>query len=252
MSVIEQPPAAVILAAGKGTRMKSEHPKVAVRLAGRALLNHVLDHLLDAGVRRQVIVVGYRHEEVRALAPAADRAQISFAMQEEQHGTGHAFLCAREALGDFAGPVLCTAGDMPMVRAASFAALLAFHRQNQNQVSVLSARMENPTGYGRIVRNEQGELIGNVEEKDADAQTKTIKEVNTGVYVFNAPQVFDWITRIGRGNAQNEYYLPDVIAVARKQGGRVGALRLEDSGEAQGVNSPEDLAILEEKLRKAG
>ncbi|MBX7059903.1 MAG: NTP transferase domain-containing protein [Leptospirales bacterium] len=248
MNQVEQLPAAVVLAAGKGTRMRSEHPKVAAVLGGRALINHVISNLAAAGVGRQVIIVGYRQEEVRALAKLNAGLQLDFAVQAEQHGTGHAFLCAREALQTFQGPTLCTAGDMPMIRPQSFQALLDFHRREGNAVSALSAQLDNPAGYGRIVRDSKGALLRNVEEKDASEEIRRIREVNTGVYVFNAPAIFDLIQQIGKSNAQNEYYLPDAIAVARQQGQKVGALQLEDSSEAQGVNSPEELAALESRL----
>lgn len=241
--------AAVILAAGKGTRMRSEHPKVAAQLAGRALLNHVIDNVVAAGFRRLVFVVGYRHEEVRALVPELPGVSAEFVMQTEQKGTGHAFLCAEPALADYSGPVLCTAGDMPLLSARSLKSLLELHQARSLAVTVLSARIDPPHGYGRIVRNAAGDAERIVEEKDADEAAKRITEVNTGAYVFNAPAVFGLIKRIGSNNAQNEYYLPDVLSLARAEGQGTDALALENAGEARGVNSPEELAELEALLQ---
>jgi UDP-N-acetylglucosamine pyrophosphorylase len=241
--------AAVVLAAGKGTRMKSELPKVAVPLQGKPMLLHVLENLVQSGVKRIVVVVGYKKEEVISLVPPYENVQIDFAHQEEQLGTAHAVLCAEEALKDFNGSVLVACGDMPLIRVETFQNLLNTHEASGNKATVLSAKLENPKGYGRLVRNKSGELIRIVEEKDADEETKKIQETNTGTYIFDAPEIFQILKNIGSENAQNEYYLPDAVEIFRSQGQNVGSLILDDAIEAMGANSKEDLEILEQKLK---
>lgn len=241
--------AAVVLAAGKGTRMKSELPKVAVPLKGKPMLLHVLENLVQSGIKRIVIVVGYKKEDVISLVPSYEDIRIDFANQEEQLGTAHAVLCTEEALGDFSGPVLVACGDMPLIRVETFQNLMNAHETSGNKATVLSARLNDPEGYGRLVRNEQGDLVRIVEEKDADEETKKIQETNTGTYIFDAPEIFQILKSVGSENAQNEYYLPDAVEIFRNRGDNVGSLVLDDAIEAMGANSKEDLDILEQKLK---
>lgn len=243
--------AAVILAAGKGTRMKSENPKVATILAGKPLLVHVIEHLVSAGFRRLIFIVGYKQEVVRSIVPDIDGVSAEFAVQEQQLGTGHAFLCSADALSDYSGPVLVASGDMPMVRSESFEKLLANHESAKNAVTVLSAQMDVPTGYGRLVRDSDGRLTRIVEEKDADDDIRKIQEINTGTYIFQSPGIFDVLRRIGSNNAQNEYDLPDAVELYRNEGANVGSMILDNAVEARGVNSPDDLAALEAELPAA-
>ncbi len=242
--------AAVVLAAGKGTRMKSELPKVAAPLAGRSMLNHVLDRLVEAGIRRIVLIVGYKKEEVIALVPEVPGVTFEYAVQEEQKGTAHALLCARDTLGSFHGPLLVACGDMPLIRSSTVRNLVNTHINSAASATVLSAVLDNPKGYGRIVRDTEGRLEKIVEEKDASDEIRTIQETNTGTYVFNSPEIFSILTRIDSNNAQNEYYLPDAIALLRSGNSTVAALALEDPVEAMGANSREDLLILEEKYHE--
>ena len=232
--------------------MKSEKPKVAVELAGKPLLAHVLDHLYAAGFRKFSIIVGYKREQVQAIAePFRSRPDVdlSFAIQEEQKGTAHAFLSAEGTLRDHVGPVMVASGDMPAIRPETYQALASFHATGANRATVLSAMLEDPTGYGRIVRDAAHKLSAIVEEKDASEQTRAIHEVNTGTYIFECPEVFSVLREVGSNNAQGEYYLPDVVALYRARGQGVNALSLDDSGEAQGVNSPVELNRLEERLK---
>ena len=242
----------MVLAAGKGTRMKSDAPKVAVSLRGKSLLNYVADNLIDAGFQRMVVVVGYRKEEVMGLMASYKERdlRVEFAEQTEQLGTAHAVLSASEALKDYRGPLLVTNGDMPMIRGETFRELLNAHQKNGYNVTVLSAIAENPFGYGRLVRDENGELLRVVEEKDASREEKEIKEINTGTYVFEAPEIFDLLRGIGTNNNQKEYYLPDAVELARAGGHRSGSVIVRESEEALGVNSPDDLRLLEEQLEK--
>lgn len=242
--------AAVVLAAGKGTRMRSQLPKVATELLGRPLLVHVLQNLYEAGVRRFVIVVGYKREVVQALIPELPGARFEFAFQAEQNGTAHAFLCAREQLKGYKGAVLVASGDMPALRAATLRTLIETHTKNNNRATVLSAIMPGPTGFGRLVRNAEGKLKQIIEEKDASAEIRQIDEVNTGTYVFEAPEIFEQLTRIGTENVQNEYYLPDVVELYSRANQNVDAMVLDDADEALGINSPEDLQKLATRLEQ--
>lgn len=250
--------AAVVLAAGKGTRMKSDLPKVAAVLAGRPLLAHVIDHLIEAGFRRLVFIVGYQQDVVRGLVQQhiaanyedeADDIHVEFAVQTEQLGTGHAFLCAESALADYSGPILVASGDQPMIQARTFRDLLEIHESGGHGLSLLTAIMPDPTGYGRLIRDAGGQVERNVEQKDASEDVLKIQEVNIGTYVFQGPEIFTLLRRIGSNNAQNEYYLPDALVLNREAGHTTGTLTLTDATEAQGVNSPVELNQLEEKLK---
>lgn len=237
---------AVILAAGKGTRMKSDLPKVAIPLAGKPLLLHVFDNLLQSGVRRFVFVVGYKKEDVISLVPRHEGVDIDFVEQSEQKGTAHALMCCRDTLGAFQGELLVTCGDMPLIQGETFARLLHGHHENGNMATVLSSQVENPFGYGRLVRDDRGALLRIVEEKDANDEIRKIREVNTGTYVFRSPDIFDALDKIGNANSQQEYYLPDVVQLFRSaKEPRVGSVITHDSRETAGVNSPEQLKDLE-------
>lgn len=240
---------AVVLAAGKGTRMKTELPKVAVPLNGKPLLNHVIDHLKEAGINDIVIVVGYKKEEVQALC--AGIPGIRFAEQKEQLGTAHAVLSAEEFVKSHKGPILVACGDVPMITGDTFGSLVSTHVQNGFSATLLSAKVDVPTGYGRIVRNSSGEVTAIVEEKDADAEQKKINEINTGTYVFSSEILFESLRKIGNSNAQGEYYLPDLVELYKKEGKKLGAVILKNSGESQGVNSPADLENLAAVLNGA-
>ncbi|MBI3395453.1 MAG: NTP transferase domain-containing protein [Spirochaetia bacterium] len=237
---------AVVLAAGKGTRMKTDMPKVAVPLLGKPMIVHVLDHLEEAGFKRAVIVVGHKKEEVIRLAEGRSSLQCDFVEQSEQRGTGHAVLCAESSLASHNGTILVTCGDMPMIRASTFQTMLSTHELEKNSVTVLSSVLEKPFGYGRLVRDTKGQLERIVEEKDATDEIRKIREVNAGSYVFPCPQVFDILKNIGSQNSQNEYYLPDVVSLSRARGLNVGSVQIGPI-EATGVNSPEELQRLEEE-----
>ncbi len=238
---------AVVLAAGKGTRMKSELPKVAAYLSGKPLIRHVVDNLRAAGVHDIVTVVGYKKETVISLL--SDYAGMRFSEQKEQLGTGHALLCTEDYLNNFKGQILVCCGDMPLISVKTFKNLMQTHISQGNVMTVLSAVMENPTGYGRLIRNSKSELQYIVEEKDANAEEKSVKEVNTGTYIFNSSAVYKDLKLVKSNNAQGEYYLPDLVKIYKDANGKVGALKLSNAVEASGVNSPEDLANLEQILR---
>lgn len=239
---------ALILAAGKGTRMKSDLPKVAVPLAGKPLLVHVIESLVAAGIKSMVIVVGHKKEVVQDLVPDLPGVDIRYAEQTVQKGTAHAVLAAADALKDFSGELLVTCGDMPRIRPDTFQRLLSEHGSDDRAATICTAKLDDPYPYGRIVRSANGTVEKIVEEKDADAATKKIQEVNSGTYVFRSPEIFQVLGKIDSQNSQQEYYLTDVVALYRERGEAVGAVLMEDAEEVLGVNSKEDLEALEKKI----
>ncbi|PLY07760.1 MAG: bifunctional UDP-N-acetylglucosamine diphosphorylase/glucosamine-1-phosphate N-acetyltransferase GlmU [Desulfuromonas sp.] len=247
----QQGVAAVILAAGKGTRMKSECAKVLHELAGAPMVHYPLAAAREVGAEPRVLVVGHQGEAVEAAMAGPG---VSFVTQQEQLGTGHALLCAAEALQGFQGDLLLLCGDVPLVRSETLKALLNYHREQSAAVTVLTATLEDASGYGRIVREGEA-LAAIVEEKDADAEQKAIREINTGLYVFSAPYVFEALQHVGCDNAQGEYYLTDVVAAARGAGHRVRALAVEEAIETLGVNDRSQLAeaaaVMRQRINRA-
>ena len=234
---------ALVLAAGKGTRMKSESPKVAVLLNGKPLISYVIDSLKKSGIEEIYVVVGYKKEEVVDILK--NYTGLHFIEQREQLGTGHAVLCAEQKLQEFEGSILVCCGDVPMISSNSFSKLIELHTKEENNTTVLSAEVSNPKGYGRLLRDSKGKLLSIVEEKDASELEKQVKEINTGTYVFESPAVFKNLKSINSQNAQNEYYLPDMVKVCNSQNLKTDSLILSNSLESTGVNSPEDLKYLE-------
>lgn len=234
---------AIILAAGKGTRMKSELPKVLVPVAGRPMVRYVIDALRAAGVDRIVVVVGYRADLVRA--ELAGLPGIEFADQTEQLGTGHAVMMCRDQLASHDGPVVVVAGDSPMLQADSIATLLAEATANRTACLLGTVRRNDPTGYGRILRNAAGDFTGIVEEKDATPEQRAIQEINVSTYVFNAKELLSALDELRADNSQREYYITDCPAILLSAGKPVAALDVLKPCEALSINSPEELAQVE-------
>ncbi|MFM6941223.1 MAG: bifunctional UDP-N-acetylglucosamine diphosphorylase/glucosamine-1-phosphate N-acetyltransferase GlmU [Candidatus Planktophila sp.] len=242
----------VILAAGEGTRMKSQTPKVLHEISGRSLLGHVIaacEALEPAHLR---VVVGSGREKVEAhIAEIAPQATTVF--QEHRGGTGHA---AQLALADLtpAGTILILAGDTPMLRSDSLASLLADHHAGGFAASVLTAEHPEPTGYGRIIRGDDGSLLRIIEEKDADEFEKAIEEINSGVYAFDAVKLAGAIGKLRNDNAQGELYLTDVIEILRNEGGKIAAVCIDDFTETLGVNDrvqfAEAAALLRDRINE--
>lgn len=237
---------AVILAAGKGTRMKSKLPKVLHKVGGHPMLEHVMDAAEAAGCRDSVVIIGHGAELVRELV--GTRARI--ALQAEQLGTGHAVLQAADTLKDFTGTVMILCGDTPLLEAAELQKFYEEHLQSGAAATVMSAIMEEPFGYGRILRDDNGDVAGIVEEKDATAEQKKIKEINTGNYCVEAPLLFEVLQTLGNNNSQGEYYLTDVLAKLRGMGKKVGGMITADSEMIMGVNSRRQLAEAESVMRR--
>jgi len=246
MNKMDEKVAAVILAAGKGTRMKSQRPKVLHPLGGLPLAVYPARLARDLGCSPVALVVGHGAE---AVSTALAEEELVFAEQLEQLGTGHALLCAEAALHGFSGTLLLLCGDVPLLRRETLERLLTAHRAAAAAVTVLTAEMADPYGYGRIVR-ENGDVARIVEEKDAAPAEKAICEINTGIYALAAPWVFAALRRVGRDNAQGEYYLTDIVGLARGEGRRVCAVIAGDAAEAMGINDRVQLAEAATILRR--
>jgi bifunctional UDP-N-acetylglucosamine pyrophosphorylase/glucosamine-1-phosphate N-acetyltransferase len=230
--------AAVVLAAGEGKRMRGDRAKVMYEVRGKALLGHVLDRVDALGIRRTVVVVGFRREPVIALATARGAAT---AVQEEQCGTGHAFQQAVPALGGFHGTVLVLCGDTPLLTVDTLSRLLETHRARRASATVLSADLEDPAGYGRVVRDAEGDIARIVEDKDATEAERALREINTAIYAFEYPEILEVLGEIRAENRQGEYYLTDVVSLLRARGRRVAVLKTADAREALGVNTVDQL-----------
>ncbi len=240
---------AVILAAGKGTRMKSELPKVLCEANGKALVEYVIEALARVGVTRSIVVVGYRADLVKQRLAAWP--SIEFVEQTEQLGTGHAVAVCRDRLVRHRGPVIVVAGDSPMMQPESLRQLLDdFHRKQA--AAVLGTLVhERPTGLGRIVRDEAGKFLGIVEEKDASNEQRLIREVNMSTYVFDTQRLLGALDQLKNNNRQNEYYLTDVPAILLGGGEVVRALPVLQPIEALSVNTLEDLRQVEQALLRS-
>lgn len=238
---------AVVLAAGKGTRMKSELPKVLVPVLGRPMVEYVLDSLEQAGVQQTVVVIGYRAELVRETL--AHRPSLLYAEQKEQLGTGHAVMMCREQLAAHDGPVVILAGDSPMIEARSIKELLAAYERDRPACILGTAHKANPTGLGRVVRSADGQFQGIVEEKDATEEQRQITEVNLSCYLFDSKKLLAALDQVRNDNKQQEYYLTDCPGILLAQGENVQALPILTDRETLSINNMEELAIVEAALR---
>lgn len=247
MTAAIPPLAVIIIGAGKGTRMKSSLAKVLHLFAGRPLIAHVLDLARHLQPDRLITVVGHQAEAVRAVC---ERLGATCVLQEPQLGTGHAVAQTEPVLGDFAGDIFVLYGDVPLLQPETVQALCEAHRRSQAAVTVLTAFLADPYGYGRIVRDAQGHMQRIVEERDASEAERAITEVNSGIYCLQAPFLFTALKRIGSQNAQGEQYLTDVIAIAVEEQRPVAHVTVSEAHEIMGVNTRVDLAHLEAVLRR--
>lgn len=241
--------AVIVLAAGGGTRMKSSRSKLLHEVAGHSLLSYAVNAATALEPEHLIVVVGHLRDQVTAhLHEIAPHCRT--AVQEEQNGTGHAVECGLADLGELAGEVVVTYGDVPMLTGDTLAELVATHRANHDAVTVLTARLPDPTGYGRIVRDDKGLVSRIVEEKDADNAVRAVDEVNSGIYVFDAAVLRSGLSRITTDNAQSELYLTDVLAIARGDGLRVGAHQIDDLWQTEGINDRVQLAGINRELNR--
>ena len=237
----------ILLAAGQGTRMKSSVPKVLHPLAGKPLFLYALQVAKQLKPSAIAVVIGHGAGAVRDAYRGEDVAWVT---QEQQLGTGHAVLCARPILGGFYGDVVILSGDVPLIQERTLSAMLATHREHGAAVTLMTALLDMPTGYGRIVRDANGEVTGIVEEKDATAAQRQIREVNAGIYIAAPQFLFAALQEVKSDNRQAEYYLPDVAAIGLREGKKIATFRVDEPGEMMGINTREELARMEKTLQE--
>jgi len=237
----------VVLAAGKGTRMKSALPKVLHRVAGRPMIEYVLE--TAAGLRPASIVTVVGHQAESLTQALARHPGLTFVVQEPQLGTAHALLQAEPALGGKRGTLILLSGDVPLLSGSTLKMLADRHTASGAAATVITASVDNPYGYGRIVRSGQ-QIARIVEEKDASPGERDIREINSGIYAFDLDGLFEALRGIAAENAQREYYLPDLVAIYAKQGRRVETVKVDNLSEIQGINSRAELAAVSRAVRQ--
>lgn len=236
----------IILAAGKGTRMKSKLPKVLHTVSGKPMVQHVIEASKAAGAERNIVVVGFEAEMVREVI--GDEAEV--VLQKEQLGTGHAVLMTEELMKDEHGTVMVLCGDTPLLTGGLIKKLYDEHKKAKAKATVLTAIMPDAAGYGRIIRADDGTVKKIVEDKDASDEEKKVREVNSGIYCFEKDDLYEALKHVGCDNAQGEYYLPDVLWLLREKGEKIWAVSADDYEETLGVNSRAQLAEAEKVLRQ--
>lgn len=236
----------IVLAAGQGTRMKSQLHKVLHPVCGKPMINHLLDAQKQAGIERRIVVIGSLGEQVEA----ALTGEAEFVWQKEQLGTGHAVMQAAPLLEGKDGVTLVCNGDTPLISSETIRKLIELHQQKNAAVTVLTGIVDNPFGYGRIIRSEDGSVLRITEEKDATMEEKAVREINSGTYCFDNRTLFESLKRITNENSQGEYYLTDCLEVIRQQGKRVEAFAVEDSHEILNINDRIQLSAVEQIVRE--
>lgn len=236
---------AIVMAAGKGTRMKSKNSKLVQKIYGKEIVKRAVENAQKAGVRDIVAVVGYKKEEVMKVLGD----NIKYAYQDEMLGTGHAVMQAKEYLKGKKGKVLVLNGDVPLIRPETLNKLIEKSIENKEYATLLTAIYDDPTGYGRIVRDEGGNIEGIVEEKDTTEEQKKITEINAGIYCFDIEALLDALEKITPNNKQGEYYITDVIQIMNDSGLKTGAVLVEDNTEILGINDRVQLGILTKVLQ---
>lgn len=239
---------AIVLGAGKGKRLHSENftqPKVMREANGRPLIRYMLDAISFIPEKDITIVVGYKKEYVMENI----KGDFSFAVQEEQLGTGHAVNSAKDILKDYDGNVLISYGDMPLFKEATFKGMEKTHLDTNADCTVLTAKVDKHIPFGRIIRDENGNFADVVEQKDCNEEQDKIREYNAGIYVFDSKKLFAYLSRLKNNNAQGEYYLTDVPKLMLNDGLKISTYTITDDVEIMGVNTPEDLAEVENLLK---
>jgi bifunctional UDP-N-acetylglucosamine pyrophosphorylase/glucosamine-1-phosphate N-acetyltransferase len=235
----------LILAAGQGTRMKSDLAKVLHPLCGKTLVEHVARSAQTAGVARTVVIVGHQAEQVKQ---ALSGLEVEFVLQAEQKGTGHAVMQALPAIKNFAGELLVLYGDVPLIKPETIVSLLKRHRAERNACTMLTTVIDQPGGYGRIIRGADGFVAKIVEARDASPEELAVKEINPAIYAFENQRLVEALGQLKPNNKQGEYYLTDVIGLFKQQGWKIAAQIVKDSREVLGINTPEELAECEKYL----
>jgi bifunctional UDP-N-acetylglucosamine pyrophosphorylase/glucosamine-1-phosphate N-acetyltransferase len=237
---------AVVLAAGQGTRMKSKLYKVLHPVCGKPMVEHVIDQVSKLNINKAVTIIGHGAEIVKSQL----KGKTSFALQEEQLGTGHAVMQAEEMIGSEEGTTIVVCGDTPLITAKTMEALLKYHDDQEAKATILTAYAENPFGYGRVIRSSEGNVERIVEQKDASQAEQKVKEINTGVFCFDNKYLFQALKEVSNDNAQGEYYLPDVISILVAKGEIVSAFQTDDMDETLGVNDRIALSQAEKIMRE--
>jgi bifunctional UDP-N-acetylglucosamine pyrophosphorylase/glucosamine-1-phosphate N-acetyltransferase len=237
----------IILAAGQGKRMKSDLPKVLHRVGGKPLFMHVLSTARRLKPRQVTIVVGHGAQAVKQAYRGEDAAWV---MQEQQLGTAHAVLCAKNSFRGFTGDILILSGDVPLISERILNAMMHLHQKHDASLTLLTTSVKKPAGYGRILRDGGGNLAGIVEERDATDAQKKIQEVNAGVYLASQAFLFSSLEEVQNNNAQGEYYLPDAVTIGLNRGKRIATVNADDAREVMGINTREELAAMERTLQE--
>jgi bifunctional UDP-N-acetylglucosamine pyrophosphorylase/glucosamine-1-phosphate N-acetyltransferase len=237
--------AAVILAAGKGKRMKSGVPKVLHKVGGRPIIEYVVKTAKSLKVRKVVVVIGHKGQMVKDFLKPY---QVEFAWQRKLLGTGHALLQMKDILSDFQGTLLVLSGDVPFLRPETINGLIHVHRKTQASATVLTALLEDPEGYGRVIRGRDDCVEKIVEHKDATPGERKQREINTGTFCFDSKLIFPALNQVEKENEQGEYYLTDVVKILRREGYKVSAFRAKNPQETMGINSLEQLRQMNKLL----
>ncbi len=241
--------AILVLAAGEGTRMKSDLAKVLHQVAGRSMISRVIEAIRGVDSSRILVVIGHQAEAVKE---ELSDEKVEFILQSERLGTGHAVMMAEPMLSGFRGTLTVLNGDTPLLRRETLEAFIDFHRDAGNSATVLSALLDDPSGYGRIVRGESGRFERIIEHRDATDEQRGIHEINSGIFCFECPGLFSALKRVDRRNVQGEYYLTDVMEILRNEGKRVDAFRSGRCEEVLGINDIEQLEAAERLLQDDG
>ena len=241
--------AALVLAAGEGTRMRSSIAKVLHTLCGKSMIRHVVDAVRTVSPERIIVVVGHQAEAVRA---ELDGEALEFVTQRERLGTAHAAMMAEPALDRFDGTLLVLNGDTPLITSETLQGLIAFHRDSDSAATVLSAELDDPSGYGRIIRGGDGALVRIVEHKDATREERDVREINSGIFCFETDAFLSALKKVGHRNVQGEYYITDVIEIMRREGRRTAVYKSDDRDRVIGINDIDQLRAAERMMCEDG